>query len=219
LLNEKLLVVGGLTRHDISNKLASIGGNEFLLRKRLGNQPALVRYLDGIKTAIEASDKLFEFSRFYEKIGSEKPANMDVFECFNVAAALFSNQNQIKIVNKCQNLKVLADSLLMQIFYNLIDNSIKHGEKVTLIRLKHKIDKDMIKLFYEDNGVGIPQTNKDEIFKVGFTTGKGSGLGLALIKRMIEVYGWSIQENGQQNNGAKFTITIPKPDNIIKENH
>ena len=135
---------------------------------------------------------------------------MDVSECFNVAAALFSNLNQIKIVNECQGLEVLADSLLMQIFYNLIDNSIKHGEKVTLIRLHHKIDHEMIKLLYEDNGVGIPEDNKASIFKVGFSTGKGSGLGLALIKRMIEVYGWSIQENGEPGLGAKFTITIPK---------
>jgi PAS domain S-box-containing protein len=217
LFAEKLRVVGGLTRHDVGNKLATIGGNEFLLRKRLGDKPELFKYLDGIKTAIAASEKIFEFSHFYEKIGGEKPAIIDVFECFNVAAALFSNLTTIRIVNECQGLKVVADSLLRQIFYNLIDNSLKHGEKVTQIRLHYTKKADKVKLFYEDNGVGVPETNKCRLFDVGFTTGKGSGLGLALIKRMIEVYGWTITEEGQPGKGAKFTITIQKPSNRKKE--
>ncbi len=209
MLNEKLRVVGSLTRHDVGNKLAAIAGSEYLLRKLIGGKPEFVKYLDNIKNAIDASHKLFEFSHYYEKIGAEKTAVMEVFECFNMAAALFSNLTELKIVNDCQGLKVLADSLLRQLFYNLIDNSLTHGEKVTQIRLHFSKGVDEVKLFYEDNGVGIPQANKSRLFEVGFTTGKGSGLGLALIKRMVEVYGWSIVEEGEEGRGAKFKITIP----------
>ncbi len=214
LLNEKLRVVGGLTRHDVGNKLAVIGGNEFLLRKRIGEKPELYKYLDNIKSALDASDKLFEFSRFYEQIGSEKPAIIDVFESFNVATALFSNLNKLTIVNECQGLKVEADSLLRQLFYNLIDNSLNHGEKVTQIRLYYTQDDEGAKLFYEDNGIGIPKANKSRLFEVGFTTGKGRGLGLALISRIIEVYGWNIVEEGEPGRGAKFIISIPT--NLIR---
>ncbi len=214
LLNEKLRVVGGLTRHDVGNKLAVIGGNEFLLRKRIGKKPELSTYLDNIKSALDASDKLFEFSRFYEQIGSEKPAIIDVFESFNVAAALFPNLNKLTIINKCQRLKVVADSLLRQLFYNLIDNSLNHGEKITQIRLYYTKDEERVKLFYEDNGIGVPKANKSRLFDVGFTTGKGRGLGLALIKRIIEVYGWNIAEEGEPGRGAKFVISIPT--NLIR---
>ena len=69
-------------------------------------------------------------------------------------------------------------------------------------------DRNGIKLFYEDNGVGIPKENKPKIFKEGFTTG-GSGLGLKLIKKMIEAYGWTIEENGVPDKGAQFEITAP----------
>ena len=67
-----------------------------------------------------------------------------------------------------------------------------------------------MKLFYEDNGVGVPEANKPKLFEGGFSTGKGSGLGLYLIKKMMDVYDWSIEENGVPGEGAKFTLTIPK---------
>jgi len=58
--------------------------------------------------------------------------------------------------------------------------------------------------------VGISEANKPKLFEVGFTTGKGSGLGLSLVKKMIEVYGWTIAEVGEPGKGAKFTIIIPR---------
>ena len=104
---------------------------------------------------------------------------------------------------------MLADSLLRQLFYNLVDNSLKHGEKVSEIRVYYEeAGKDQLKLVYEDDGVGIPKAEKEKIFREGY--GKGTGYGLFLIKRMCEVYGWIIRETGKRGKGAKFTITIPK---------
>ena len=65
---------------------------------------------------------------------------------------LFQNLGSVKVVNECQGLEVVADSLLKQLFYNFIDNSLKHGEKVTQIRLHYTKDDDGVKLVYEDNG-------------------------------------------------------------------
>jgi signal transduction histidine kinase len=102
--------------------------------------------------------------------------------------------------------------LLKQLFYNFLDNSLKYGEKVTQIRLSYTKEADEVKLFYEDDGVGIPEANKPKLFDEGFTTGKSTGLGLFLIKKMVEVYGWAITEEGESGRGAKFTKTIPKFD-------
>ena len=55
---------------------------------------------------------IFEFSRFYEKIGVEKPSKENVFECFNQAVGFMSNLGNVEVVNECQGLVVLADSLL-----------------------------------------------------------------------------------------------------------
>jgi PAS domain S-box-containing protein len=208
IMNEKLHVVGALTRHDVANKLAVIRSLVYLLEKQIGDNPKNAKYLQDIDSAIDSSDKIFEFSRIYEKIGVEQQ-NMNVEECFNHAKHLFSNFGIIKIVNDCQGLEVRADSLLRQLFYNLIDNSLKHGGKVTKICLHYRKDENGVKLFYEDNGVGIPDANKSRIFELGFTTGKGSGFGLSLVKKLVEVNGWTITETGKPGKGIKFEITIP----------
>ena len=135
------------------------------------------------------------------------------------AVVLFSSLRNVKIINECQGLTVLADSLLRQLYYNFLDNSIKHGKNVTNIRVHwENADQDKLNLIYEDDGIGIPVQNKAHLFKEGFSTG-GSGYGLYLIERMMEVYSWTIQEDGEPDKGAKFTITIPKLNKNGKENY
>jgi signal transduction histidine kinase len=114
----------------------------------------------------------------------------------------------------------LADSLLRELFYNLIDNSLKHGRKTNRIRVYYeKMDQDSLRLVYEDDGVGIPLAEKYRLFREGYSTGGSTGYGLCLIKRMMEVYGWTIQETGTPGRGAQFTITIPKANKHGKENY
>jgi len=133
--------------------------------------------------------------------------------------ALFSGSLNVKVINECHGLTLLADSFVRQLLFNLIDNSIKHGKKATTIRVHFdKVDQDKLNLIYEDDGIGIPVDNKPKLFKCGFSTGGSSGHGLYLISKMIEIYGWAIQENGESDKGAKFTITIPRINQNGKEN-
>jgi len=105
----------------------------------------------------------------------------------------------------------LADSFLRQLFYNFIDNTRKYGKKTTTIRVHYeKADQDSLKLVYEDDGVGVPLENKPRLFKEGYSTGGSTGFGLFLTKKMMDVYGWKIEENGEPGIGARFTITIPQ---------
>ena len=208
-MNEKLRVVGSLTRHDVGNKLMAAKANLFLLKKRIGDNPEWAPYLNGIDAALVSSDALFEFSRLYEQIGAEKPAIVNVGDCFDVAVTLLPSLSEIKIVNDSHGLRVVADSMLRQFFYNLLDNSLKHGKKISQIKIHYAKAKDRVKIFYEDNGIGVPIVNKSKIFDFGFSTGGGSGFGLPLIKKMIEVYGWTISEEGESGKGAKFVISIP----------
>jgi len=146
----------------------------------------------------------------YEKLGVEQLAYMDAKKILDEAVALFPDLKNIRIVNECGRLTLLADSLLRQLFYNLIDDSLKYGEKLTQIGIHYEKSEDQLKLVYEDDGVGISQDAKPKLFSEGYTTGKGSGYGLYLIRRMIEVYGWAISETGTHGKGAQFTIDIPK---------
>ena len=209
-LNEKLKVVGNLTRHDAANKLMGMKGNLYLLKKKLGDNPDLLGYVEQIAAGVDSTQRIFELSQIYEQIGSETLSMVDVYESFQKALQLTANLAGISVSNQTMGLTVVADSLLTQLFYNFIDNTLKYGEKVSEIKLSTRETQDNVLLLYEDNGIGIIAENKSRIFDEGFTTGKGSGYGLKLTKRMIEVYGWTIKEVGVPGEGASFELTIPK---------
>ena len=219
-MNEKLRVIGGLTRHDVQNKLSIITGNTYLDKKKLMDHPEILESFKDIESACNLIVRIFDFARDYEMLGVEELTYVDVEDSVQKAVSLFSSLNGTKVTNECHGLTVLADSLLRQLFYNLIDNSLKYGQKITRIRIHYeKAGKDQLRLVYEDDGVGIPQDAKPKIFDEGYTTGKGSGYGLYLIKKMMEVYGWTIQETGEPGKGAKFTVTIPGTGQNGKENY
>lgn len=219
LMNEKLRVVGGLARHDAKNKLSVITGNTYLARTKLPKNSEASPFLEEIDTSVTQITEIFDFAKTYEMLGAEELTYIDVEKTVDEAVQLLSNMKGVKIINDCHGLTVLADSLLRQLFYNLIDNSLKHGQKVSQIRINYKTNQDQLKLVYADNGIGIAHEEKPKLFTKDFTADKGSGYGLYLIKKMTEVYGWIIQETGEPDKGAQFTITIPKTSQNLKINY
>jgi PAS domain S-box-containing protein len=209
LMNEKLRVVGGLTRHDVRNKLSAITMNIYLAKSRLAIDHKALEHLDEIEPIVQNVERIFDFAKTYEMIGIEKLVYIDVNKTFEEAVSLFSDLKGVKIVNSCSGLTVLADSLLRQFFYNLIDNSLKYGEKVSQIRVYfEKAEDDKLKLIYEDDGVGIPEKMRSNLFKEG--VGEGTGYGLYMIKKICETYGWAIQETGKSGKGVHFIVTMLK---------
>jgi PAS domain S-box-containing protein len=218
LVNEKLGVVGSLTRHDVRNKLCAVTGNVYLLKKKYVDQADIIEGLGKMEQAVKDSVKIFDFAKMYEQLGVEELKYVDAEKTINEAMALFSDSFSLEVINDCHGLTLLADSLLRQLFYNLIDNSLKHGENVTKIRVHYeKVDQDKLIVVYEDDGIGISAVNKQQLFKEGFSTSGTSGYGLFLIQKMMEVYGWRIQEAGEPGKSAKFTITIPRINQNGKE--
>lgn len=216
-MNEKLGVVGGLTRHDARNKLATVTMNAFMLKRRLAHDTEALKHLSAVESACDEVERIFDFARIYEKIGVEELAYINVGMTVEETVQLFPDLHEVKVANDCQALTVLTDSLLRQLFYNLIDNSLKHGEKVSRIRVYCETKKDKLELVYEDDGVGIANAEKEKIFMEGY--GKDTGYGLYLIRKMCEVYGWAIRETGKHGKGAQFAITIPRTSKDGKANY
>jgi PAS domain S-box-containing protein len=216
-INEKLGVIGRLTRHDARNKLSVIANNAYLAKQKLPANHNSLKYLDGVESAIDQMEEIFNFARNYEMLGVEELSYMDVGKSVEAAAILLSGLAEVKLVNECEGVVVMADSLLRQLFYNLIDDTLKHGGKVTKIRVYYEEGENLLKLVYEDDGVGVPENEKELIFKEGY--GKGTGYGLYLIKKTCETYGWTIRETGEQGKGAQFTITIPKTNKKGKKSY
>ncbi len=218
-LNEKLRVVGGLTRHDVRNKLSAMSGYAYLLKKKHSNEADIVDGLGKMEQAVRESMEIFDFAKMYEQLGAEELTEIDVETKISEAVTLFSGTLP-KIINECHGLTVLADSFLRQMFYNFIDNTRKYGQKTTTIRVHYReTGQGDLVLVYEDDGVGISVENKLKLFSEGFSTGGSTGFGLFLTKKMIEVYDWSITEEGEPGKGAKFVMTIPKLNKSGKENY
>jgi signal transduction histidine kinase len=214
LLNEKLHVVGSLTRHDVRNKLSIITNYSYILKKKYADRPDIVDSLGKMETSVKDSVKIFDFAKVYEQLGVENLVNVDVEKTVNDAVEMFSGL-PFKVVNECHGLNVRADSLLRQLIYNFIDNTRKYGQKTTTVRVSYqKAAQSGLQLIYEDDGVGIPLENKQQIFKQGFSTGGSTGFGLFFSKKMLEVYGWTITEEGKPGEGARFVMTIPTPQSI-----
>jgi signal transduction histidine kinase len=218
IMNEKLGVVGSLTRHDVRNKLSAVIGYAYLLKKKHSDEADIVEALTRMEQAVAESVKIFDFAKMYEQLGLEDLTFVNVEAKLKEASVLFSGSLP-KIICECDGPNLLADSFLRQLFYNFIDNTRKYGQKTTTIKVYfEKAGPDSIKLIYEDDGVVVPLENKRLLFKEGFSTGGSTGYGLFLTKKMVDVYGWQIEENGEPSKGAKFTITIPKLNSNGKEN-
>jgi len=207
-LNEKLHVVESLTRHDIRNKLAALNGYLYILKKRLSDKPEILQQLKEAEAISQQILRIIDFEKIYVQSGAEELSYVDVEKYINEAASLFSDLKGATLVNECQGVTVLADSLLRQLFYNLIDNTLKYGKKTSKIRVHYKEEEKHLKLIYEDDGVGVPENIKKHPFQEGY--GTGTGYGLYLIKKICEAYGWAIEETGKEEEGAKFIITMPK---------
>ena len=137
LMNEKLRVVGSLTRHDVRNKLSAVTGYAYILKKKHADEADVVDGLVKMEQAVKDSMKIFDFAKMYEQIGAEELTYVNVEEKLKEAEALFSGPIPT-IINECYGLSVLADSFLRQLFYNFIDNTRKYGKKTTTIRVHYR---------------------------------------------------------------------------------
>ncbi|MFW5946466.1 MAG: PAS domain S-box protein [Candidatus Natronoplasma sp.] len=110
-----------------------------------------------------------------------------------------------------EEIQVKAGPLLETLFFNLIENSIRHSgcEKIR-IRVLSEDDKGLI--IFEDDGVGIPDEKKEKILEKGFKQGKsgGSGLGLYLVKKVIDSYDGRLEVKDSELGGVRFDIYLER---------
>jgi signal transduction histidine kinase len=148
-----------------------------------------------------------EFTKAYEDIGVNTPLWQNV-------AALMSHilpsleQTGVQLSVSTGNLEVYADPLLLKVFENLVDNSLRHGEHVQHITITCEKQDTGLSLMYMDDGAGVPVPDKEKIFEKGF--GKNTGLGLFLTREILSITGISITESGDYGKGVIFMIHVPE---------
>ncbi len=94
LLNEKLRVVGSLTRHDVRNKLSAVTGYAYIIKKKHSDQADIVEGLSKVELAVKETVRIFDFAKMYEQLGAEELTYINVEEKLKEAAALFLDRRQ-----------------------------------------------------------------------------------------------------------------------------
>ncbi|MEM0449053.1 MAG: sensor histidine kinase [Methanomassiliicoccales archaeon] len=204
--NRKLRLLSKITRHDILNRLMVLEGT---LRMQAGKCPdeECRRNAEKMSEMLRSIQNDMEFTRDYEEIGVRGPSWQSVRAAFEQAALKLGLGN-VEMVNRVNGVEVFADHMLVKVFYNLLDDSLKHGNGVRRVSLRAEKDKEDLLLIYEDDGVGIPTDMKERIFELGLSPKSDRGLFLA--REILSVTGISIKESGKYGQGARFEIRVPK---------
>ena len=125
------------------------------------------------------------------------------------------SKNKIKLIfNKIDNCKIIGDrDKLIEIFTNLIDNSIKYSDKNKEIIITAKKDGDLIIISVADQGIGIPKESIHRITERFFTVDPsksrsvgGTGLGLAIVKHLVSQHRAEMNINSIENQGTTIDI-------------
>jgi signal transduction histidine kinase len=123
------------------------------------------------------------------------------------------DRNRIKVENLLTPLTIRADAhKLEQVLVNLVLNAIAAMPSGGKLEISHINDGPSLTLVIADTGEGIPEENLDRIFEPFFTTkgmGKGTGLGLAVCKKIVEQHGGRISVASHPGEGAKIFISLP----------
>ena len=205
-LIKKLHLMNSITRHDIKNQLTALTGFLDLCRAS-AKDSRLNSLLDKEFRIISTINHQLDFAKYYQEIGISEPGWYCLAGVIEKAGRqLFIPSLEIR--PPVYRIECFADPLFQKVFYNLFDNSLRHGGDITKIFVDAREDSAGVQIIIEDDGRGIPSDIKEKIFERGF--GKNSGFGLFLSREILGITGMSISETGDYGAGARFVILIPK---------
>ncbi len=201
--NRQLTLLTGITRHDILNKITVVLGYLKVLEKK-HRDPDVLDYVKRIRSATTLIKSQIEFTRVYQELGTHAPQWIALDAVMPRAGIPAGISFCADGLGRC----VFADPMLKNVFFNLLDNSVTHGERVTCIRVSSRVTDGHLDILWEDNGTGIPAEEKDQIFERGF--GRNTGLGMFLAREILALTGITIRETGEPEKGARFEIRVPE---------
>lgn len=208
---EKTEFLHSLLKHDLRNKAQII---QLSLEMLEGLTDEQREYVDRAIKTNEESVELIEKVRKLRSV--EQGEKLEEVNLKSVVGEVveenkeFASEKGIEIELDCHsNFQVWGRDLLKEVFTNLIGNAIKHsgGNKIKVSGAKSN---EEVICIIEDDGKGIPDESKPNIFDKGFKTGStaGTGLGTYMVKEIVKSYGGRVEVKDSELGGAKFQIYL-----------
>jgi len=206
--------------HDIRTPVSLIQ----LLVKQLSSHKNPEKNMELIQRNIqnlnEYVTQLLDFQKIETNQLKISVSKIDLKDCLQNIISDFKpiiEEKSLDVKLKVNHIPVWLDQKKMKrIFYNLISNSIKYTQSGGEIIITAKLDNEKLSINFIDNGVGIPEKQQELIFN-RFTRGTnvsnkgipGTGIGLMLSKKIVELHGGRILLESKENIGSKFIIELP----------
>ncbi len=204
--NRKMDLFVDVLRHDLLNKVAAVSGYTELIKANSTDAKNL-EFLAKQQLLLVSIREQINFTKDYQNLGMEKPRWQELSVTIQRAISLLPPDTILPVTTGTAGVEVFADPLLVKVFYNLMDNSLRHGRNITTYRYSCYERPEGLLITYEDDGVGITQRDKENVFLKG--RGKNTGLGLFLIREILTLTGITIRETGTPGKGVRFEILVP----------
>ncbi|NVJ89072.1 MAG: response regulator [Flavobacteriaceae bacterium] len=206
--------------HDIRTPVSLIQ----LLVNQLSDQKKLNKTIELIRRNTtnlnEYVTQLLDFQKIDNNQLRLSISKVDLKDCFIAIINDFTpilEERSIDINLNVKHIPVWFDKVKMnRIFYNLISNAIKYSNDGSEIFISAFLNDAFLKITFKDQGIGIPEKQQEEIFN-RFTRGTnvsnkgipGTGIGLMLSKKIVELHGGKIILESKENIGSTFTVMLP----------
>jgi signal transduction histidine kinase/ActR/RegA family two-component response regulator len=219
--------------HELRGPLTSILGWVAVLQTRSLDQSAFKRALESIERNAKAQNKLLGDLLDIARVTAGKlKLEKSSVSVATIAAAAVENLRPVADAKKIElryragtGIKQIhGDSLrIQQILVNLLSNAIKFTPAPGKVSLEIEQAGDSVRMHISDTGVGIDAELLPHIFErfrqgKGINEGEGLGLGLAIVRELVELHGGTIRaESAGPGTGAAFTVTLPAGDTLLQQ--
>ena len=199
--NERLEKFAEVVSHDLRNPLSVLGGS-LELAQQTGDEEHFDRAHRAVERMTELIDGLLELARQGGGIGEIE--SVDLVAIAEAGWATVMTETATLSIRTDQTVRA-NEGQLRQLLENLFRNAIEHGDawEITLGELSEASG-----FYIEDDGVGIPTEQYDDVFESGYTTDEdGTGFGLAICKRIADAHGWEITVSDGHTGGTRIEIS------------
>jgi len=205
--NKKLNMMSSIIRHDALNQVTGMMIFMDMLKELADEDNDLKRYVDQIDKGMNSIHDKLVFTRDYQDLGEYGPRWQNVSDLIREVLPDIEMEG-ISVGTRTDGLEIYSDPLLRMVFIRLIENTVRHGVKATRIDVSYSISGEGCRIVLEDDGIGIPASEKNQMFRNAY--GRHAGYGLFLVRQLLSITGIGIEETGEEGRGARFEILVPK---------
>lgn len=215
---DDLELLNQVMRHDIRNDLQLVGAYASLLEDHVDEDGEA--YLEVIRESTESAVALTTTVRDLAEVMLREDAQQSGIALDRVLSQQVEEVRSayaeavFTVEGAFPEATVVADDMLGSVFRNLLRNAVQHNDKTPpKVDVSAAVDEeaDVAEVRIADNGPGVPAEHRDEIFGKGEKglDSPGAGIGLYLVRSLVETYGGDVWVQGNEPEGAVFAVRLP----------